>query len=211
MKYLLFLFCLVGVAVADGNTLHLVSAQAGIDIHTQKVIRISGPITPAVMIPAVKGAINTQVLPGPRVVILDSPGGIAEIGDMFINALLKEKQDTGNKIICVANHNASSMAFDILTYCDVRLVTPKSHMLVHALAYEFSCAEPPRARLTAKNLREMAEDLELSDLDHRKANAEAMHLSLADYDLFADNETVWTGESLLKMGYFNGTATITYE
>jgi ATP-dependent protease ClpP protease subunit len=108
-------------------------------------------------------------------------------------------------MICVAEENAHSMAFNILTACDVRLATDDAHFIVHKIAISgFS----PDVRITAKLLKSIADDLEHMDEPFRQSNSKAMHMSLEDYDRFADEQHCWSAPLLYLTGYLNGIATI---
>lgn len=139
-----------------------------------------------------------QHLSGDRIILITSPGGDSDAGNDMIDAIEKEKS-TGVRIVCVVKNFAHSMAFNILTHCDVRTATPKAEMLVHKLAWSFLGS----IRLTANNLRKKAAVLDKFDEPYREANAKAMHLTLKEYDFYADKETQWTAEDLLSMGYLN--------
>lgn len=197
--------------IAHASVVHVVSSQAHVDIKTSKVIHLKGPIVPRNMEKAMREGGATETLPGDRVILINSPGGQVDLGTDFINAMIQERTKQHEKIICVVDKNAHSMAFNILTYCDVRLFTPGSRMVVHKIAAVIGCEENQNLRFTSKTLRGLADDLQSSDEEFRVNNAKAMGISLKDYDLFADSETAWRGETLLNMGYLQGTATLTYE
>lgn len=167
---------------------------------TNKVAHIFGPITAASEAEFEMQMILTAGIPGDRVIEIDSPGGEVEAGNRMLH-LLEKEQEAGVKLTCVVLHQASSMAFNILTHCDARLAMPRAKMLVHKVAAgNVFLGE----RMTAHRMREIAHDLDEADAPFRRDNAIAMHLSLRDYDLFADNETVWSANTLLKMHYLNG-------
>lgn len=192
----------------SAHALHVSSPQAHIDIDTQKVIYIEGDINQAQVFKVAEQGVKTLMLPGDTVVMINSRGGDFVSGDAIINMLLTESIQANNRFICVVQHEADSMAFNILSFCNVRLSLPKAHMTVHKLAYVIDAKHAAQERLTAINLRKMADDLDLSDQPYRVNNALAMGISLKDYDLFADNETCWRAETLLKMGYFHGIAVV---
>jgi ATP-dependent protease ClpP protease subunit len=203
---LFLLFCLLmGCApMARGEIVHITSKQAGIDITTAKVTRISGVIDIPGQFAFEKQLAATMAIPGPRVIIINSGGGRVDIGNEML-FLMKMEHDTGVKMICVAEENAHSMAFNILTACDVRLATDDAHFIVHKIAISgFS----PDVRITAKLLKSIADDLEHMDEPFRQSNSKAMHMSLEDYDRFADEQHCWSAPLLYLTGYLNGIATI---
>jgi ATP-dependent protease ClpP protease subunit len=205
----LLLFALIVLLLTATNAgatrdhVHIVSKEASIDLRTDKVAVLRGGVDSSTEFVFKRGMVEHYGKPGPRVILINSRGGIVSNG----NAMLKEirlEQSKGVKVICVVEKIAHSMAFNILTNCDVRLAVPKAVMLVHKVAL----MNAPTYRFTAKNLRDTAEELDRDDEPFRQANAKAMGLSLEDYDLFADNETIWRAETLLQRGYLHGLAQI---
>ncbi len=176
----------------------------GVDITTDKVSYLTGMIDKTSEKAYMTSLINTIALPGPRIVVIDSPGGYVDSGEAILQAM-KREQAAGTKQVCVVMGGASSMAFNFLTFCDVRLATRNSHMLVHKVeAGQLN----PEMRTTAKNLRDIAEILDRTDEPYRRANAKAMHLQLIDYDKLCDNETFWRSPELLARGYLQGIVTV---
>lgn len=200
-----FIFCaLLALLSVNAHAIHVVSKQAGIDIKTDKVIHIVGPIQPDVMEQAFKEGFLTKEMKGDRVIVLNSPGGYVELGKMFIAAMRGERRATGGRIICVATQQASSMAFDILSFCDVRLMTAGTESVVHSIEGPLA----PGERSTATNLRHLADELDKEELPFKLRNAMLMRMTLAQYQMYCDAETSWTAGQLLKMGYLHGIATI---
>lgn len=197
---ILFLFFFPQKSIA----IHVVSVEAHIDIVTEKVTHVDGIITSSSATSYMLQTIATQNIPGARVVIIDSPGGVVSAGQSMINQMEEEKAK-GVKQICVVSKEASSAAFNLLTHCDVRLAVPDAHMLVHKI---FLWEWPLRMKVSAKNLRDVADDLDLADEPYRQANSKAMMLTLKDYDKYADAETVWSTRVLLEMHYLAGIATL---
>ena len=183
---------------------HIVSAQAGIDIRTKKVIHLIGPIRRASIREAAREHIETLSIPGDRVVIIDSGGGEVERGQTLIDALMIERS-MGVRIVCVAVNHAHSMAFNTLSFCDVRLATAGTTMVAHKI--EFGRVLPD-IRTTAKNLRMLARELDEVDERYCVQNAKMLHLDRKHYDMYADHENEWTAEQLLAMQYLNGIATV---
>ncbi len=138
---------------------------------------------------------------GDRVIVINSIGGSVAEGDEILELILTEKKE-GTRIVCVIDGVAHSMAFNILTRCDVRLATENSYATVHKIRIRKETIENAEA-LTAVALRAMAKELDEDDEPYRQANSKAMGLSLPDYDLFADQETQWRAPVLLKRGYLH--------
>ncbi len=188
------------------EALHVKSDAARVDLTTDKVAHLTGDVDVASLLLFQIEIAMTSALPGPRIVVIDSPGGY-EIPGREIIAALEADRARGAQAICVATRSASSMAFNLFTHCDIRLATEHTKFLVHKLALvdaNISCAP----RCTAKKARELADGLEKDDQPYRTANATALNISLADYDLFADNERIWTTADLIAHGYLHGLAQI---
>lgn len=208
IKFLLLVALSIAPTLAKGiiynpdldPNLHVVSKDANIDINTKKIVRIYGTIDYQSLQTFTKDMDRAQTLYGDIVILIKSPGGMADVGQKMIDAIHKE-QIAGIRVICLVDSYASSMAFNILTNCDVRLMTPGSLSLVHKIA-----VRDINARMTAHNLRIVADVLEKDDERYRQANALAMHLSLEKYDSYADRETYWLAFTLLRMGYLHGLA-----
>lgn len=145
---------------------------------------------------------ETSHLPGHRLIVINSPGGMVYYGQLMIDMMHKE-QARGVKMICKVDGQVSSMAFNLLSHCDVRLATRKSFGVVHKIAAVGICGYDSPERCTARNLRKQAEMLDQGDEPYRQKNAEMMNLSLKEYDVLADNETFWTAAQLFRIGYLH--------
>lgn len=198
LKYLALLLLLLP---KQAQAAHIVSKEAFLDINTDRVTHVTGYIDEKSLFTFEKEFFETLHSVGPRLVIINSPGGDVGVGLQMVQLLEVEKA-AGIKLICVVEDMASSMAFNLLTHCDVRLAKRHAHMVVHKIAV--GGLGGPFIRLTARKLREIARNLDLADEQFRVENARAMHLSLADYDLFANAERNWSAAKLLKMGYLQG-------
>ncbi len=181
---------------------HVVSPKAGIDLDTKKTIVLHGEVNTFSAITFLADLEAVEDLPGDLLVIIDSPGGDVESGDRMI-AAIDAVEASGTRVVCVASHAAHSMAFNLLTHCNVRLATPGTTMVVHKI--EISRID---MRRTAANLRRIADRLDRLDEKYRQANSKAMKLSLKQYDLCADEETEWSALLLYKRGYLQGPASL---
>jgi ATP-dependent protease ClpP protease subunit len=172
--------------------------------QTNKVITIAGPIDPAMEASVKIQMAATANLPGPRLVLIFSPGGYVDSGYRIIELLKRESQATHQKLVCAVVGAAHSMAFNILTQCDVRLATSQSTMVVHRVAMG---GDAP-VRMTARNLRILAHGMDKIDEVNDAINAKAMHLSMEEYGRNADAERRWTAQELLDMHYLTAIVTI---
>ena len=153
--------------------------------------------------------LSNAALSGPRLIIINSPGGSLQEGAKII-AMINAERRMGVKAVCVVQDNAHSMAFNILTQaCDVRLATTGSTMVVHKAALgPGACDFGPGPRCTAKNLREEADAMDRMDEMNTRANLAAMHMTRYEYDHYADAETRWQALTLLARHYLQGMAFI---
>lgn len=183
-------------------TIRIVSEEAKIDITTTKVARLYGTVDGESWGRFKTDMIRTQTVPGDRVILINSNGGDVEAGNKMID-MIKAEQKQGTRVVCYAFRGAHSMAFNFLTNCDVRLMAPGTMSLVHKIRRGLITETA-----TAKNLRQIADDLDKSDEPFRQANAKAMGMSIPEYDKVADEETYFTAETLLKMKYLHGIGTV---
>ncbi len=109
--------------------------------------------------------------------------------------------------VCVVTGSAHSMAFNILSHCDVRLSVPGTHMIVHQIAISgtINCQ---RVRCTSTFLKDLAESLDKDDEDFRLLNSKAMGLTLKEYDFYAGKEHSWVPRELIKRKYLHGIAIV---
>lgn len=205
LKRFLFLFGIVCLISHAARAEHVVSPEAHIDLNTSKVMHIIGEIEPNMLYKIATEQLLTIGIPGDRLVMISSPGGRVDVGSMIMN-MLEMEQKMGTRLVCVVLGDASSMAFNILTHCDVRLSITHSHFLVHKVA--MGGLEGDSERLTSITLRKYAAKLDEVDQPFRLANAKAMHLSQVDYDYFAENERIWDEQTLLIKRYLHGIAHI---
>lgn len=190
----------VGLSLLISNPAQGASVRSGVyRLSTAKVITIAGPIDEYMTSSVIIQMSTTANLPGPRLVLIRSPGGSTLEGAKIIAMLEKERSETHQRLVCAVIDAAHSMAFDILTHCDVRLATERATFVVHKVAL----GGDPGIRMTAKNLRLIAEEMEREDRKWDAINAKAMHLSKADYDRYADAERRWTAKELLEMHYLS--------
>lgn len=187
------------------SPVHVVSEEAGIDLTTLKVIRMYGPVTSYSVRTAIDDLLKTHDLPGDRLVLIDSPGGEVGAGQRLIDTLMIE-HNSGTRIVCVAINNAHSMAFNIMSFCDVRLATAGTKMVAHKIAISYIMG-----RGTAKNLREIARELDRYDEPYCVQNSKILHLTRKEYDKYADRDYMWKVAELLKRNYLDGIAVIDKE
>lgn len=168
-------------------------------IDTQKYVYIKGSINPRTADAFIRQMDATKNLSGPRLIIINSPGGFVDAG-VKMQDRINEERASGVKIICYVDSRAHSMAFNILTNCDLRYSMSRSLMLVHKIRL-MNC---PDLALTGKNLRKIADELDKGDEPYRQANAKAMNMKLEEYDSFADDEITWRAITLKRLGYLHG-------
>lgn len=179
---------------------HVVSRQAHIDLVTNKTIVIVGDIDDAMVASVAVQATLIHELPGPTLVIISSGGGSVDSGKRIIEILGKLGSN-----ICVANQFAHSMAFNIMTSCTVRLATPGTHMVAHKISV---MPDLEQTRLTAKAMREEADQLDKTDAYWDERNSKALHLEIPAYNKFAERDHAWTVPELMVRGYLQGVGSV---
>lgn len=195
MKTLTALLCLVTSAVCCAASIKTEHYQ----IDTQKVAHVIGFIDDMSATVFLAEMQATESLEGDRLIFIDSPGGSVSSGNYMIAAIDREKA-SGVKVTCVVGKLAASMAFNLLTHCDVRIADTRSVLLFHKVEIG---GRPPGVRMTAENLRKIAELLDEMDEPFRVANASALGMSLEEYDFYANHETYWNSKVLFRLGYLN--------
>jgi len=171
----------------------------GYSFQTNKVVVIAGDIDQDMTNSVALQLKATESMIGPRLVEIRSPGGMVSEGKKIIAMLDQERRRTHEKMVCVVIDGAHSMAFNILTHCDVRLATSSATMVVHKIAI----GGDPGIRMTARNLRLLADEIDEYDEYWAASNAKAMHISRKDYDKYADAERRWTSRELLELHYLD--------
>lgn len=169
------------------------------EFKTAKIAHVYGVIDDESAVHFLDEIAATVGIPGDRVILIDSPGGSVSSGNAMIEALENEKA-TGVHVTCIVTHIAESMAFNLLTHCDTRIADIGALLLFHKIEIG---GRIPGVRMTARNLRKIAEELDQIDDMFRIPNAKALGMSLEDYDFYADHETVWNASLLLRIGYLN--------
>lgn len=199
IKKLLPLLLLFHIASAD--TVEITGKDFNLSLD--RVIRLEGHVGPRSLLQFTEQYLSSKGRPGELVIFINSSGGLERDGAQMIQ-MVDDEKSVGTTVICIVEKHASSMAFNLLTHCDLRLASANSRFTVHKLAMLLECPKHDDDRCTAKYLREIALQLDRDDEQYREDNAKAMGLSLEDYDVYADNETTWTAESLIELHYLDG-------
>ena len=98
----------------------------------------------------------TKSAPSSLNLIIDSPGGSVTAGFIFVSQM-KALQGKGTKITCYVPGLAASMAFQILTQCDERIVLEESALLWHRARTQYM------GIITAPQAGQLARDLQAVD------------------------------------------------
>ena len=184
---------------------HVISDMAHIDLNTNKVAKVLGEVTEGSALLFNAQVAATDRIKGPLLVLIDTPGGEVEAGERMIDTI-KVEQSRGVKVVCLVVNHASSMGFNILTHCDVRLALPGSFMLMHKIA--IGGVDCMSVRCSAIHLRELADELDEGDAPFAEANRKALHLTKYQYDQLADAQHVFYPNELLFRHYLHGIASI---
>lgn len=177
------------------------SDRANVHIDTQKVTYLSNQVGSAMYASYLFQLQMTSTMLGDRIIVLNSLGGDMETGQMIIDMMEAEKT-MGIRQICIVNDSAASMAFNILTHCDVRLAVRNSLLLAHVVAIMYvDCIQQ---RCIPSRLHAIADELQHDDAPYRRDNSQAMLLTPKEYDSYAAKDYRWTVEELLKRHYLHG-------
>lgn len=196
---LLFLFSL------NTKAAHInIKLPDGSQLDTDKIVIINDEINRPAYYSYLEQAVNTFKIPGPRVIIINSPGGEVDSGRLIIDRIEEEKR-TGVKMVCIGVDEVSSMAFNIMSHCDIRMAKKTTKFLVHKIRTYM------QGVMTIERLRELADRLEKEDKEFSDLNAKLMHLSPKQYNKFAVAETYWSGTTLLKQKYLDALIDINFD
>lgn len=182
---------------------HVVSPDARVNLDTKKVVHIIGPVNERMAFDVLMEIALTYKIPGDRLVIIDSGGGRVDSGTVILNYLLQEKV-YGNRIVCAVKGMAVSMAFNILSFCDVKIAMPDAMMMAH---HAFVRGVNPMINWTPDKLRELADELEKNDAPFSEKNAQQLRLTKRQYDKYAAEEHFWSIKELIKCRYLDGVIT----
>ena len=170
-----------------------------LDLNTQKVSHLLGEITQKSANQFLFEQASTSFYAGDRLVLIDSPGGDVDAGKKIMDSLVKE-QEHGTKLVCLVFGTAASMAFNILSHCDVRVSTKQATFLFHHCALSDF---PVNVRMTSQHLKEISDEMERIDEQFCAVNSKALHLSRALYEKLANSESYWSPRELLSRKYLD--------
>lgn len=196
LKFIGFLLGLLVCSSAHGDSVSLESIDGLFKLPpTQKVAHLYGVLDKDTVQLFLDELKETSLIPGPRVVMIHSPGGSVIHAQRAIDALMTEKR-SGTRIICVADGQAMSMAFNLMSRCDLRAATEDSQLMFHRIYYSILIGP-----LTAPVLRQKALEVERDDNRYKISNLYALRMSSKQYDYHANKQTQWSATQLLHMGY----------
>jgi ATP-dependent protease ClpP protease subunit len=172
------------------------------NLTTSKVAHIESKVDSACTRRLVADVKRTASIPGDRLVIIDTPGGSMREGDDMMTTLKAEQMLTGGRIVCVVKGSASSMGFNILSQCDVRLGTKKSRYMFHDLFFEREVLYE-YSRIRMEDLQSLLTELLKENARFYVLNAAAMNMSTDDLIKISSTrpETYWVPGTLLSRGY----------
>lgn len=204
-----YLFTLVAILISPlAVALTVTSTTGKFNVTTESVVRIAGTFNDEMYQRFHLDMLATKHN-GTRLILISSPGGSAAAGNKMI-AIIEAEKKQGIVFTCVVIDEASSMAFNLLTHCNVRLALPTAELLFHrveeASVDAFRITE--KKRLTGPNLRKFAEDLDKWDAAFSRDNSAALHMDLDTYHKLADQDLDWKPQDLVTKKYLQDTATI---
>lgn len=206
MKWLISSLLLLA-SICPAYAVHVVSNELGINIKTDKSIFLSGVIEEPTVKGIKKQLAKVKDLGGPLIVLINSPGGSIHAGGEIVDEL-QAVQKTGTKLICINLQDASSMAFNTQSFCDIRLAVHNSRSNIHKGYYSY-LPFIAQQKLNEKTLRQMADALKHDDERFCEQNAKMLKMTRKEYDDFADLDELWPVEALYERGYLQGFAEVT--
>lgn len=207
LKWLAALLCLLRPIAAFAGFVHIISEDGSIDLRTDKVAHVTGSFDPRLAQSFHSEMTETASIAGDRLILIDSDGGITTYGDRMIRDIEKEKA-SGVRVVCYVAESAHSMAFNLLSHCNIRLAHREATMVVHRIEFYELRSDHGLNRLTARNLRKIADGLDRDDAPYGELNAKLMGLTPELYEQFTAAETTWTAEDLVQRHYFQDFADI---
>lgn len=124
--------------------------------------------------------------------IIDSPGGSVLSGFKILRAM-NEVKATGNKVVCVVRGMAISMAFAILSNCDVKLADKHSVVMFHNVRMFLQFYT-----LRAVDAKRLYESLTRFDTHLAELIAPELGLDYTKYKKLCDEEILYTTTAFNK-------------
>ena len=134
-------------------------------------------------------------------IYINSIGGELPQADRII--ALVEKIKKSHQVIMIGDSIVQSAAFNIFAHADVRVVTAKTCLMFHKMAYPL-LTETKSGRLTAIRLRQIADKMDELEQQYITFNAANLGMTEKDYCLHAENDTYWRPDALMKIGFIHG-------
>ncbi len=180
------------------KSVYIAAPERGLFLHTSKLVHMTQAIEAEGLKTFEAEWKQAEKEAGPMVVLIDSPGGFFSVGKQMLQYFEKE-QKRGNSVVCVVTGQAVSMAFNLLSLCDVRLAVPTARFMFHAIF----ATDTEGVKQTPKNLRSIADTLEKDEAPWVAVNKKRLHMSDEEYEAHADNETIWTAQGLHERVYID--------
>lgn len=199
IKYIAYIFTLFSIVCNISYGIMVKDRDGKIIVKTNSVSHIYGEVNQRTF-ETFRDSTEKIKPKTDHLILINSPGGYVTYGNMILD-IMKEKQKNGVKFYCYVVSAAHSMAFNILSFCDVRIGEQNAQYLVHKMA--LSIVMQTDRRLTAKTLRSIAADLDSGDEPFRQQNSKMLHYTLKEYDIIADNDTIFTSNILIHRGYLD--------
>lgn len=171
-----------------------VAAPDPIAIRPERTLIIDGPIYNGNIIELGKMMLNASAKGIDSIdIIINSPGGEAITGFLFIN-MMEAAKARGMQLKCFVPEIAASMAFSILSHCSERHALARSFLLWHharvVVGGMFGAA------LTSSELSAMGHDLEKMDSTILNETIDALGIDPKVVKYHFDNETLHIGSDL---------------
>lgn len=197
MKTLITAFCLLFANTSFATSVQPPKPETRtVTIPKDRSIVINGPIDFGTLDLANKldrlATGNRQTL----YVVLNSPGGIINAGQLFGDAM-RIARSRGHKINCVVTMMAASMAFQLLPLCDRRFALSSSMLMFHPA--RLTVGGRGGASITADQAREIADELDAVEGPSKQDIQDMMGLDADDFKRWYSAERLWTAKELMAV------------
>lgn len=186
--------------IAHNTPIKLPDTPVSLEIDKKRTVYVTGKLTMPI---AYKMAWHSMLLlynNKPIYIIVDSEGGYTQAGDIISRNIdiLKSK---GIEVNCVVYRKAFSMAFNMLTHCSKRYISPKAKLMFHEIRYLI-------LKPTQFTMLKLKEYLDILKELNKKMSEDLVEKTGIDKDVFAKHfkaDTMWEAKDLVKEtkpGYF---------
>lgn len=165
-------------------------ANTVLKVNPKRLVKVIGTIDFSILTQAKELRQMAIKSKKPVFVFLNSPGGIVNAGEVFIDAVVAARS-RGTPVVCVSATLAASMAFNILPFCSARYALPNTQLLFHPARII------SRYGFTYKQLRYFQGELEDIESKFQPILQNMMGIDDDEFSMHYYAETLWEAHRLL--------------